>query len=192
MSRSVSAVDSARLGYGAVAGAVAFLINYALAYVLWTATSFPETAEGILREFAFNQVADWVFAGWLLYGAHFVDIEFSNLFGFPVGRATLNAVSVVDQTSTSLLYVVVPAVLIAAGIALARAHGAVSFSDGAITGAATAIGYFPLVAIGIYLFGTTGQLGEASPVFGMAIILAGVVYPTLLGALGGVIATTID
>lgn len=192
MSGSDSVVDSARLAYGAVVGAAAFVLNYLIAFVLWSATSFPETYEGMGRELLTGQVADWVFAGWLLYGAHFVDVT-AVVGGFPgTPSITLNAVEVVAQTTTDLLFITTPAVLIAAGIALARSHGVNSMRDGIITGATTAIGYFPLAAIGIFVFASEGSVGEAQPTFETALLIAGVAYPTVVGALGGAIATLID
>jgi hypothetical protein len=192
MSSSDSVVDSARLAYGAVVGAAAFILNYLVAFVLWSATSFPETYEGMGRELLTSQVADWVFAGWLVYGAHFVDVT-ASIGGIPGDpEFTLNAVDVVAQTTTDLLYITTPAVLIAAGIALARSHGVSSMRDGVITGATTAIGYFPLAAVGIFVFASEGNIGDAQPTFETALLLAGVAYPTVVGALGGAIATVID
>lgn len=192
MSSSESVVGSARLGYGAVAGALAFIVNYLIAFVLWSATSFPETFEGALRELVTGQVQDWVFAGWLLYGAHFVDIVTTVSLGPASPEVTTNAVSAVSQSTTDILFLTVPAILVVAGVALARSHGAQSTSDGLITGAAAALGYFPLVAIGVFVFATSGSVGEAQPAFASAVLLAGIVYPTVFGALGGLLATVID
>lgn len=192
MSDSESVISSARLGYGAVAGVLAFVLNYVVAFSLWSATSFPETYEGVASELVTGQVADWVFAGWLLYGAQFVDIVATLSAGPASAEVAVNAVDIVGQSSTDILYVTVPALLVVAGVGLARSHGAQSLSDGAITGAAAAIGYFPLVAAGVFVFATEGSLGTAQPAFAEAVLIAGVIYPTVFGALGGVFAMLID
>lgn len=182
------AVPAPRAAFGAVAGALAFLLNYVLAYILWIGTSFPETVGGVIREFVTGQVSDPVFAGWLLYGAHSVAIEIPGL----MTTNTQNAITLVDQPTTSLLYLTVPLVLLTAGVALSRAHGASTLSDGAIAGSFTTLGYFPLVAIGAFVFATTTNGATAKPAFAPAMALAGLVYPTIMGALGGALVTLVD
>lgn len=179
-------VSRPQVAFGAVVGAAAFVVNYLIAFVLWSATSFPDTLGGVVREFITNQVADWVFAGWLLYGGHLVSIDLPDLVGGPQ-----NAIDLVGQTTATLLYVTVPLVLVAGGIALARSHGVSDLGDGAVTGGFAALGYFPLAAIGVFLFASAGDV-TAQPAFAAGLLLAGLVYPVLFGAIGGVVATVID
>lgn len=182
------AVPAPRATFGVVAGIVAFLINYILAFILWTGTTFPDTVSGVIREFIISEVSDPVFAGWLLFGGHAVGVDFPTI----IGSTTQNAIGIVSEPTTSLLYVTVPVVLLAGGIALARAHGASTVTDGAIAGSFLTLGYFPLVAIGAFLFAAGGDGATAQPAFAPAMLLAGLVYPTVMGAVGGVIITLVD
>jgi len=166
--------------YGAAGGVVAYLLEYLLAFVLWSTTEFPETMGGMIREFLTNQVPDWVFSGWLLYNAHFVDIRIDG----GVGRSRWNFIDFVAQSSTDILYIVVPGILLVAGVALARAAGARDAASGALAGASIVVGYLPLAIIGTFVF--TAQ--DGAPVLVQSVLLAGIVYPVAIGAIGGGIA----
>ncbi|MFB6103521.1 MAG: transporter [Halobacteriaceae archaeon] len=170
--------------YGAVAGVAAYVIEYLLAFLLWSTTEFPATMGGMLREFLTNQVPDWVFAGWLLYNAHFVDIRIEGM----MGRSRWNFIDLVTQSSTDILYIVVPGILLVAGVALARAVGARDAGDGALAGATVIVGYLPLAVIGTVVF--TAQNG--APVLVQSVLLAGIVYPVAIAAIGGGIAAALD
>jgi hypothetical protein len=89
---------------------------------------------------------------------------------------------------TPLLFVVPPALLFAAGLALGRYRGVETPRDGAATGLGAVPGYFLLSLVGVFLFTiTTGPAsGRPDPV--LAVALAGVVYPAAFGALGGAVA----
>lgn len=167
-------------GYGAVVGGAAFILEYLLTYLLWAMTEFPGTFGGAMREFITGQIGDWVFAGWLFYNAHFVDISVPSGFG----RSRWNFIDFVAQSSTDILYIVIPGILLVAGVALARIAGATNAGDGAVAGAMVTIGYLPLAVIGVFVF----QSNDAAPVLLQAVLLAGIVYPVVVGAVAGGIA----
>lgn len=166
--------------YGVVVGVVAYIFGYILTYVLWAMTEFPETASGVAREFITGQVSDWVFAGWLLYNAHFVNID----VGTVLGDSSWNFIDFVGQSSTDILYIVIPGVLLVGAVALARIAGARSAADGAVAGVTLVLGYLPLAVIGVFVF----TADDAAPMLIQSVFLAGVVYPVAVGAIGGAIA----
>lgn len=166
--------------YGAIGGVGAYVLSYLLTFFLWSTTEFPATVGGAIRGFVTDQVPDWVFSGWLLYNAHFVDIAVE----VGIGRSRWNFIDFVDQSSTDILYIVIPGVLLVAGVALARAVGARDAPSGALAGASVIVGYLPLAIIGTFVFTANGN----APVLLQATLLAGIVYPVVVGAVGGGVA----
>jgi hypothetical protein len=85
---------------------------------------------------------------------------------------------------TPLLFVVPPALRFAAGLALGRYHGVETPGDGAVTGLGVVPGYLLLALVGVFLFSITAgpASGRPDPVLG--VVLAGIVYPAVFGALG--------
>lgn len=174
------------VGVGAAAGAVAWLLAYLLTYV---ATS------GRIREFQgsfLGQVADlfglevptWKVVGWVFYNAHFVDTAAGGGTGSAIGG---------DGGFTALLYVVPPLVLVAAGLAVGRAAGNGDTATGVVVGASVALGYLPLSVLGVFLFEATVAGTAVAPGLGAGVLLAGVLYPVVFGAVGaGIAALTVD
>jgi hypothetical protein len=122
----------------------------------------------------------------VFYNAHAVDTRVPSL----VGSARLtNLISQADGGSLSLLYVVPPVLLIAAGFAVSRVVGATEPTDGAKAGAFVLAGYLPLAVIGAFLFRYTVGDGTIAPDLITAVLLAGMVYPAVFGAVGGAGAT---
>lgn len=166
--------------YGVVVGVAAYVFSYVLSYAMWAMTEFPDTVSGMMREFITNQVSDWVFAGWLLYNAHFVNIEAEGI----VSDSSWDFIEVVSQSSTDILLIVVPGVLLVAAVALARIAGAASAADGAVAGVTVVLGYLPLVVLGVFVF----TADDAAPMLMQSVFLAGIVYPVAIGAIGGAVA----
>jgi hypothetical protein len=172
------------VGVGAGAGALAWLLGYLLTYV---------AASGRIREFQesfLGQVADlfgleipaWKIVGWVFYNAHFVDTAAGDGAGSAIGG---------DGGFTALLYVVPPLVLLAAGLAVGRASGGDDAATGAVSGASVLVGYLPLSVLGVLPFRATVAGTAVAPSLLPAVLLAGVLYPAVFGALGaGVAALT--
>jgi RimJ/RimL family protein N-acetyltransferase len=169
------------VGVGAAAGAVAWLLGYLLTYVV---------TSGRIREFRgsfLGQVADllglevptWKVVGWVFYNAHFVDTAAGGGTGSAIGG---------DGGFTALLYVVPPLVLLAAGLAAGRAAGNGDPASSAVGGASVLIGYLPLSVLGVFLFETSVAGTAVGPRLGAGILLAGVLYPAVFGAVGAGIA----
>lgn len=169
------------MGVGAAAGALAWLLGYLLTYVV---------TSGRIREFQgsfLGQVADlfglevptWRVVGWVFYNAHFVDTVAGGGTGSAIGG---------DGGFTPLLYVVPPLVLLAAGLAVGRASGSGDAATGALAGSSVLLGYLPLSVLGVFLFETTLAGAAVGPSLAPGILLAGVLYPAVFGAVGAGLA----
>ena len=169
---------------GAAAGAVAYVLGYLFTYVTQR-TQVEEQLAGFnvfADLFGSDPIPAWQGVGWLFYNAHFVDTEIPSLVS---GARSLNLIAEADGGSLTLLYVVPPLLLIAAGLVAGRLAGASEPADGARAGAFVLAGYLPLAAIGAFLFRYSVGDGSVAPDVVTAVLLAGVVYPAAFGALGG-------
>jgi len=173
--------DRLPLAAGAGAGVVAYLLGYLVTYVTQSG-SVEERLQGynfIVELLGGEGITVWQAVGWLFYNAHLVSTRFEGGFGGPRSENFIGG----DGGATVLLYLVPVVLLLVAGALLARYDGVEEPADGAIAGAAVAAGYFPLALVGRFLFSYDGSV---APDIVTAILLAGLVYPLVLGAVGGV------
>ncbi|TKX61091.1 transporter [Halorubrum sp. ASP1] len=173
--------------FGAVAGAVAYVLGYLVTYV----TQSGRVEEGLsginffADLFGGETISVWRGVGWVFYNAHFVDVEVPSLIG------AAQSVSFIAESDGGFtyLYVVPPLLLLVSGVAIARAAGAATPVGGARFGALATAGYLPLALIGAFLFRyAVGDGGSVAPTLVTAVLLAGIVYPALFGAVGGAAA----
>lgn len=190
-----SIVDELPLKEGALFGAVAYVVGYALTYVLLTVDGEVEPSE--LGSFLTVDLASgYQVVGWFFYGAHFVSTELTGSGN--AGSATIGG-NVLSETTTqipSVVYYAVPIVLlVAAGYALVTYLdlGDVSTEAAAKSGSALAVGYLPLAIVGTIVFsGSVSQGGQSismGPDLVTGALLAGIVFPLVLGAAGGALAS---
>jgi hypothetical protein len=172
---------------GTGAGVGAYLLGYLVTYV---------TMSGSVEErlSAFNFVASvfggepisvWQGVGWLFYNAHFVRTRAEGGLGGPQSE---NFIAASDGGAIVLLYLVPVLLLLAAGVLLARVGEAEEPADGATAGAGVVLGYFPLALVGAFLFSYQGNI---APDIVTALLLAGIVYPLVFGAIGGAVGPMI-
>jgi len=182
-------IDGRTIGIGAALGAAAYVLGYLVTY-LTQRRAVEEQLEG------FNVVAEllggdpipaWKGVGWLFYNAHFVDTE---LPGFG-GTQTRNFVANADGGSLSLLFLVPPLLLLGAGVVAATLSRAATAADGATVGALAVVGYLPLAIVGVFACGYAVGDGTIAPDAITAVLLAGAVYPSVLGGLGGAIGAAV-
>lgn len=174
-----SFTDRLSLGAGAAAGIGAYLLGYLITY-LWQSSTVEERLEGfnfIATLFGGEPIPPWQGVGWLFYNAHFVDTRIEAM-----GTQSENFIAASDGGTIALLYLVPVVLLLAAGVLLARTSDADEPADGAVAGASVAVGYFPLALAGAFLFSYDGSI---APTIVTAVLLAGLVYPLALGAVGG-------
>ncbi|WP_254840721.1 hypothetical protein [Natronomonas marina] len=167
---------------GAAAGLVAWLVGYVLTYLL-SATELDDSLINRFVQFAEGDSATYELVGWVFYNAHFVSIRYVNV---PISLPQ-NFVGGEDGFSV-VLFVVPPLLLFAAGLAIGRYRGIADTAEGAITGALVVPGYLVLSVAGVFLFEVTVGDASGAPALLPALVLAGLLYPAVFGALGGVVA----
>lgn len=171
---------------GLVAGIVSFILGFAITY-LWRGDDIEQSLgpiQFLLELFQAEPIETWHVVGWMYYSAHFVDTRITAQFG--PGETTFY-VDLVREGSGNLelLYLVPVALLLLAGLALAIDAASTSFADGAVAGATVTVGYLLAVLIGLVLFAYNGIRPDPVP----AVLVAGVLYPLVFGAIGGAIGS---
>jgi hypothetical protein len=162
---------------GAVAGAAAWLLGYLFTYVL-TAPDIRDSPARRAIEFFGGSLPTWKVVGWVFFNAQFVYTTFEGaLFGG--ARSFVGG----DGGFTPLLYAVPPLLLVAAGLAVARASGAATDHAAVLAGLAVVPAYLVLSLLGIALF----AVDDARPDSVAAAFLAGLVYPALFGVVGAIV-----
>ena len=130
------------------------------------------------------------FVGWVFFNSHFVDtIVTADILGF----GGSSAVSFIGGDGfTPLLYLIPVALLVGSGLAVGRSQGVTETADGAVAGVLVVPPYLALSVVGTLVFRvSTEALGSSfsgQPDLLPSILLAGLVFPAVFGAIGGVIA----
>lgn len=165
-------------------GLAAWGLGYVLTYLL-VATDIESSGLNRLIEFFGGESATYELVGWVFYNAHLVDISYTGIGLFSPPRSFIGG----EDGFTALLYLIPPALLLAAGLAVGRYRGVGEASEGALTGALVTPGYLLLSVVGVFAFSVS--VGEASgaPDLIPAVLIAGVIYPVVFGGLGGVLAS---
>lgn len=178
--QSGSLTDRLPLKQGAIFGAAAYVVGVVITFVLIQIDSDIDPSDSDL-----GSALD--ITGWAFYNGHFVDTEFS-------GAGVSETDTIISEASLpEFLYILVPvAVLIGASYLLMQQTYVSEVSDAALNGATLVVGYLPLAVIGTFLFEASQSAGgvsiSAGPETGSAILLAGIVFPLVLGAAGGFLA----
>ncbi|TYT60742.1 hypothetical protein [Natrialba swarupiae] len=184
VSRGTSIAASA--GVGVLTAAVGYLITY-----LAVASEVHESLGG--------NVAEWKGVAWYYYNAHAVDVHASGEIG-SFGRAeTVNFITESGATSTTVLYLVPPLVLIGAGGLLASHLEARDLGEAVVVGAPVTVGYVVVMGLGAVVTETSSEatfLGiEASGTMGPAVVpavlLAGILYPLLFATVGATLVALV-
>ena len=191
MSTTGELTDGIRFGVGAVAGAAAYALGYLVTYV-WQSESVRERLSGInflVELLGGDPIPAWTGVGWYFYNAHYVDVLVP---GFGGTRAE-NFVASADGGNLVLLFAVPPLLLLLAGLAASAYSSARDAIDGALAGLAVVPPYFLLAVVGAFVFAYgTGDGGSVHPDYVTAVLLAGLVYPGVFGAVGGALGSLFD
>jgi len=196
-----SLTDRLPLVEGALFGAIAFVAGVVVTYLLAQLDSnlsdrIDQLTGGSIDVVEFDTSISALDAIiWAFFEAHLVNIESTVEGGGQAGSSTVDLLS--EASFPELLYtLVIAAVLVAAGFLVVQRAGAESGQDGATYGAMVVIGYLPLALVSTFLarvtesttvFGTTLSV-TIEPDLVMALVLAGLLFPLALGALGGYLA----
>ena len=169
-------LDRVPVVQGAIVGVGAFVAGYLLTFVL----------AAIDSDLGDTESSSFDATGWLYYGAHFADIELDT----PIGSETMNFLSEASTQFPTVVYYLVPVVvLVASGFVLAKLFASGDeVADSAIAGAGVVAGYLPLALVGTFLFSESEEFGSVSPDLVTGVLLVGLVFPIVLGAVGGIVA----
>jgi len=181
---ATATTERASIAAGAAAGAVAYAVGYLVTY-LWQAGSVEESLQGynaIVEFLGGDPIPAWQAVGWLYYNAHNVAFTTPNIGG---GRAAQNLVA--DGNASMLLYLVPVVVLLSAGFVVARNVNASEAEAGARAGVTVAAGYVVLAVVGLVAFRYSVGDSTVHVDYALGVLLAGLVYPAVFGALGGVL-----
>lgn len=184
-------MDGPPLKEGAVAGVASFVVGYIVTLVVVALGESDDLSENLVEA-----------AGWLYYNAQFASLQVTAQFGGQTRSSTFNYLTdstlfseSVDAVSVpTVVYHLIPVVvLVGAGVVLAGYAEAQDFQEGAIAGASLAVGTVLPALLGTILFSVeTSAFGfsvEQSPALVEGVILVGVLYPAVFGAIGGMIST---
>lgn len=181
--RSVSGA-AVPLARGGLVGLAAWLLGYLVTHLLHAGAVRETLATGLL-EFLTDDPVTWKLIGWLFFNAHFVDASIPGL----IGRSTASLLSGAEAPGLLVLYVLPPVVLLAAGAIAGR--GATDPAEGARAGAAVALGYLLASLVGAVAVRISVADAVAGPSLVTAVLLAGLVYPLVFGALGGAVPAVV-
>lgn len=176
--------ERASIAAGAAAGAVAYVVGYLVTY-LWQGSSVEETLQAynaIVEFLGGDPIPAWQAVGWLYYNAHNVAFTTPALGS---GRTAQNLVA--DGNAPMLLYLVPVVLLVLAGFVVARNADAVDAESGARAGLTVTAGYLVLAVVGLAAFRYSVGDSTVHVDYALGVLLAGIVYPVVFGALGGVL-----
>jgi|APHM01.1.fsa_nt_gi hypothetical protein len=152
---------------------------------------------------------------WFWFNGQFVDLEFSVVGpngesgegeGIEqIGAALLDGITINYLTDSTLLgqslsnnlpsvvYHAVPALgsLLAGGL-VSRVNEQTELQQAALSGASIALGVLPIAVVGVVLSETTDGMTSIQPILSDAILYAGVLFPIIFGAVGGVLVKLAD
>jgi len=176
--------ERASIAAGAAAGAVAYVVGYLVTY-LWQSGSVEESLQGynaIVDFLGGDPIPAWQAVGWLYYNAHNVAFTTPALGS---GRTAQNLIA--DGNAPMLLYLVPVVLLVLAGFVVAQYADARDAGSGARAGVTVAAGYVLLAVVGLAAFRYSVGDSTVHVDYALGALLAGVVYPAVFGALGGVL-----
>jgi len=171
--------------YGALAYVVAFI-----ATVGFLILQRPETGEELQNTYQFGSGTgaggEMVLniLGWIFYNAQTVPLQITGRDGTQITVNLLEELGV----SSPLVNSAVPAVvLLVFGIILAQRASATSAESGVAAGAALVVGYGVLAVAGALFFRVSEQGLTYQVQLSRAVVVVGIAYPVVGGAIGGLI-----
>lgn len=187
-------LESLPVKHGAMAGAAASIVGVLVTYVLSLVDSdLNDGLDDIVT--AFDELGAGVLDGviWIFLQGHLVDVEVSREFGDETETETIDLFAEYSTSLPELLYTAVPAViLIGAGYLVAQRVETPESEEALKAGASVVVGYLPAVVVLRFVSRLSESDGEQSfavaPELANTLIVAGLLFPVILGAIGGYIA----
>lgn len=178
---------------GGVVGLLAYAVNFVAVFLL---VLVELTGEGLGN----GSVSEVEFGGWILYNAHTVDISLAGASGVAQSQNYLDSMYAGGtETVPKVLYYFVPLLVLFLGsVWLVRRYkarrGGVTAVKGAVAGSTIAVGYATATVLGAAtVFSvsqrTVGGVQTAHPSLVTALVVMGLGFPLVVGALGGVVGS---
>ena len=189
---------------GFVGGVLAFVLGFVATALLTEADENLELAEDLIASTGPGGVAvseflpEWYqVVSWVFLENHQVSVSVSvreELGGDFVGEYTETLLPAASE-----LQLLPPLLLAAAGFLVARRYSRTGFADAALAGATVVIGYLPGILALLYVASFEvvvpvfdAVVLEVSPALAQTVLIAGLAYPLVFGALGGLLAFAIE
>jgi hypothetical protein len=178
---TVSRTLRATLARGTAVGAIGFVLGYLVTWILAGAKAANLAVQGPFG----GSVPDWKAVLWVFYDSHFVGTRTPQVFGPGGGLwGGGDLIDTVGLLGVEYLYAVPVIVLLIAGAVVATLVGSTSPRQGMIAGMTLAVGYLAVTVLALFV----ATQGGVAPSPLRAVVIAGVVYPVALGAIGGAVA----
>lgn len=188
-----SVVDRLPIKEGAIFGAASFVTGYLVTLLVVAIAETDDFTDDLLEA-----------SGWLYYNAQLADVEISVTgddagFGGIFDGMTFNYVTddeifgePFSLEAPSIIYHLIPIIaLVLFGFALARYVDARTTQDAALAGSTLAIGAVPLTIVGTVVFTMEEDGIELAPIFMESLVLVGILFPVIFGAIGGILSTRV-
>ncbi len=165
---------------GAVSGAIAFCFGYVFTYAV-AGTALTSGGASPPLDALSRGVPTWTIVGWVFYAAHLVPST------VPIAgdTDTVSVNLVAGRLIPAALFLVPPFLLGCAGIGTAGIARVRTTAAGTRAGALVTFGYLPLAVVGVSLF----RVHLGATIVGVdplaSLLVLGLLYPIVFGALGG-------
>lgn len=177
---------------GFIVGVLAYVFGVAMAAILVMVEDNPQwQVDGVAEGVSMVDVYAWVF-----YDSHFVGVTTHE-----VTRLDAQQVHILQEFPPDLpvaaFYLVPVIVLIGGGfvVAYSQSRSVLPASNAIVGGMTVTTGYLLLAGVGTYVFTaeSSSLLGTVTvaPHLGYATLLMGLVYPVVLGGIGGLLASLV-
>lgn len=182
----LASADRSVLGWSVGFGVVSYLLGYAVAYLFVAVEDHP----------LFDTIPAVDATGFMFYNMHLANVNTRG--DRAVGSEhLLSALAARDGLTVPepVWYLVPIGLLTAAGYLLVARRSVAEGSTGeaAALGATVSVGYLPMALLGSSVFSSErtdvvgNTLTTTQPEFGAAVVVVGVLFPAVFGALGGVV-----
>lgn len=163
---------------GAIAGVAAYVVGYFVTLILIAVAEGDDLGDDLIEG-----------SGQVFYNAMFVDVDVSDdapaFYDSSINFLTMDGASELFSLPTVIYHLIPILALVGAGVFLALTAEAKDPIDGALAGVSLVVGFVVLALLGTFLF--SNDIGSPDLITG--VILAGVVYPAVFGAIGGAIGS---
>lgn len=171
----------------AMYGAITAIIGYVITFIVKYSASRQYVAT--IPDSIPSAPTAWQVVGWIYLRMHTVETR-ATVTGSDQSPPTIP----IDITASgsilwdSWLLIIPPLLLVIAGYALARDQDAIDVTQGPRKGATLVVGYLPIMALGAFFTQWDIPLGvRFGPDLSDAVLIAGIAYPTIAGAIGGLL-----